>query len=261
MIFNLKRFGASGLPVIAFDGDMLSAFSGDEWEAAFLESGTVRFNSNPGDCDIFLVADGESGGETAIVEAAINEYYIYGAGGGRGGNWLLFRATLQAGVDYALAVGATTTFSGGGISLTTANGNQGKAGGARGIAHRKELGSVTGDIQQQPGKGTDGIFAYNDTEDTLIISELAGKRFSAGGAGGDAFSSSIRLYASSNNVGGETDGGDGSRYRNGEITEATPGGAHTGSGGGGARRSYEGFDTISAAGGSGICLIRRHRGA
>lgn len=259
MIFNLKRLGASGLPVIDFDGDMLSAFSGDEWEAAFLENGVIRFNSNPGDCDIFLVADGEAGGNTDLRQGGVDEWYIYGGGGGRGGNWLLARVTLQAGVDYTLAVGSVTTLAGGNIDLSTANGNQGKAGGQRGIAYYYSGGSGSGYVQQQPGDGVDGIFAYNGTEDTLIISELAGKRFSAGGAGGDAFS--LRAFCSSDNTGGETDGGDGSRYRNGDITDATPGGAHTGSGGGGGRRSYEGFDTTSAAGGSGICLIRRHRGS
>lgn len=263
MIFNLKRPGASGLPVIDFGGDMLSALSGDEWEAAFLESGTIRFNSNPGDCDIFLVADGKSGGTTSQTGYFPTRYF-YGAGGGRGGNYRLARATLSAGVNYTLTIGDDTTLAGNGLSLSTADGNVGSNGGDGALCrvelYTEQMLLYTASINRQPGKGGNGVWAYNEAYDTTIISELSGKRFSAGGGGGDAFCASLNVFCSNDNAGGETDGGNGSRYRNGDIGEATPGGAHTGSGGGGARISYEGFDTLSAAGGSGICLIRRHRG-
>lgn len=264
MIFNLKRLGASGLPVIDFDGDMLSAFSGDEWEAAFLESGTIRFNSNPGDCDIFLVADGKSGGTTSQAGYFPTRYY-YGAGGGRGGNYRLARATLSAGVDYTLTIGDDTTLAGNGLSLSTADGNVGSNGGDGALCrvelYTEQMLLYTASINRQPGKGGNGVWAYNEAYDTTIISEFSGKRFSAGGGGGDACCSSLNVYCSSDNSGGETDGGAGAKNRRDALTEPAAGGENTGSGGGGARISYEGSDTLSAAGGSGICLIRRHRGA
>lgn len=255
MLFNIKPLPPVKIPTVTFTGDMLDGIDGDAWEYAFLESGTITFDSSPGDCDIFLVANGKDGGATSQAG-----YYYNGGKGGGGGNFLATRMTLEAGVAYTLTIGSDTTLVGTGVNLSTANGRAGASGGQGGQVH------AAINLPKQPGAGAEGVFAYAELIDTVLISEFAGKTFCAGGGGGDAFHAAYSLFPSSDNDGGENTGGNGSQYRSTAVADtdkrrdASPGAANSGSGGGGGRRSVDGYDTSSAAGGSGVCFIRKHRG-
>ena len=272
MLFNIRPNPMISAPTISFQkagsqsaGNMLYATVGDQWEAAFLESGTIRFNGAPGDVDIFLVANGHSGNNpTAPLDDGIGKKLYRAGEGGDGGNWLLLRTSLlKAGVDYVLTIGTNTTLVGGSINLTTANGNAGSSGGTRGLIYMTNVGisgrSPSGNITQHAGKGADGVFAYNDAYDRIIVSQFKSKRFCAGGGGGDAFYYGGGVYETADNSGGATGGGHGSWYRTpSNIGDASAGGANSGAGGGGGRVCYEGFDTLGAAGGSGVAFVRKH---
>ena len=265
MLFNIKPLPPVKIPTVTFTGTKKDGIDGDNWEYAFLTSGTITFDSPPGDCDIFLVANGKDGGPTSYQSSGIAEGYYYGGRGGDGGNYLVTRMTLEAGVAYTLTIGENTTLVGTGVNLSTANGNAGADGGARGSV-RADTYNYNGNINAQPKAGKPGIYAYNDPSDTVLVPEFRGKTFCAGGGGGDGFYATAGLFPSENNDGGSNTGGDGSQYRSTAPADtdkrrnASPGAENSGSGGGGGRRSADGYDTNSAAGGTGVCFIRKHIG-
>ena len=264
MLFNISPLPKLTAPQISFAGEFLNVVDSDGWEAAFLESGTIRFTGDPGLVDVFLVANGKAGGELRDVSGGIAEYFYYSGKGGDGGNYAVMTVTLLPDVDYTLTIGAESSLTGSGLSISTvANGAAGATGGASGMVHVWQTGSWHGSIDQHPRKGNDGIYAYNDPSDTVRIPEFSGKRFCASGGGGDACWPAGNLYESADVRGGETDGGDGGSIRNvngSNVTSAPKsGGANTGSGGGGGINGpYD--SAASAAGGTGVCFMRQHRG-
>ena len=262
MIFNIKN-NAKSAAQIEFDGSMLYARNGADWEAAFLESGTIRFLNDPGEVEVFLCSNGYSGGTTARLQGNVGQWWLYGAGGGRGGDYLIRPVSLKRNVDYTLTIGAESTLSGGDVSLSTAAGTRGASGGQGAICRAETSVYASSGVTQQPGAGGDGIFAFNEPSDTTLIEEFKGKRFCAGGGGGDAAHISVNVFCSSDNKGGLTDAGNGSKFRkvNGvnTATDSTAGAPNSASGGGGARCTYEQNDDTSKAGGTGILFIRNRR--
>lgn len=262
MLFNIKS-NAKSAAQIDFDGSMLYARNGSDWEAAFLESGTIKFLTDPGKVDIFLCSNGYAGGTTSRLQGGVGQWWLYGAGGGRGGDYLITDVNLKRNVDYTLTIGAVSTLAGGDVSLSTAAGTRGASGGQGAICRAETSAYSSSSVTQQPGAGGDGIFPFGEPGDTILIEELKGKRFCAGGGGGDAAHIAVEVFSSADNKGGQTDAGNGSKYRkvNGVLTatDSTAGAANSASGGGGARCTYEQYDDLSKAGGSGILIIRNHR--
>lgn len=265
MIFNLEdRGGFKG--GITSTGAMQYASIGADWEAVFEESGTITFTEDPGNVDIFLLADGKSGANgRMVVQGGV---FYYGGDGGAGGNYVIAKNIPLGTGSFTLTLGATATLVGGDVSLSTANGSSGKSGGQGGLAQggRHNSGGTVvwdyGSVGREPGKGTDGIFAYNDGEDKTLIADYRGNKFAAGGGGGDAFISALGIYTTADQSGGDTDGGDGASMYKGTVVLSTAGGAKSGSGGGGGYYGWYGGaedSRAASAGGSGVCFIRRHR--
>lgn len=258
MLFNIKNRAKSAAQ-IDFDGSMLYARNGADWEAAFLESGTIKFLTDPGEVDVFLCSNGYAGGTAYKLRGGVGQWFLYGANGGRGGDYLITTVNFKRNVEYTLTIGAESTIVGGDVSLSTANGVRGSSGGQGAICRAETSAYASSGVTQQPGAGGDGIFAFGEPEDTTLIDVLKGKKFCAGGGGGDAAHITYNVFCTADNKGGQTDGGNGSKYRNGTATDSTAGAANSASGGGGARYTYEENNDQSKAGGSGILFFRNHR--
>lgn len=265
MLFNIRPLAPITAPPIDFSGDMLHAIDGENWEAAFLEGGTIRFDSDPGSVDVFLAANGNPGGTKNRLNDGVGKWAYYSGAGGEGGGWIKATVTMKPGVDYVLTIGDTATLVGDEVILSTANGQAGSSGGKRAMLYMTNVEvagrNPNGSINWHAQPGSPGIFAYNDAYDRTIIPEFRGKRFCAGGGAGDAFWFAGNVIESTDNSGGATDGGRGAWYRSASDNgAAVPGADNSASGGGGERYSFDGgsYNSPAAAGGSGVCFIRKH---
>lgn len=249
MVFNLDTGGGKmAADKIVFDGNHYYAESGDDWEAAFLNSGTLRFKATPGLVDLFIV-DGGKPGLTAPSGDGVS------GAGGDGGNCQTITARLKSGVAYRVQIG----HSGEGTTLSVGNVVYNADGGTHTTGGRgADLQSSSNNVNDG---GEDGMYAYGDDSDTVIIDCLVGTKFGPSGGGGHARSSTnVTSWAHGGvRTGGETGGGNG-----GDSDAATRDGDDAtgfgGGGGGGADNSVYGIKGNGGAGGDGIIMMRKHRG-
>ena len=249
MIFNLDDGGGPmSASKISFDGDTDFAREGGQWEAAFYSSGTLRFKTAPGLCDIWILDGGENGGSGSTSGG-----YVYSGKGGDGGLHKLHASVrLKRGVDYTLTVGAAGAASslvGGDIDLSAANGTK-KSGGAR--AQMPQGITSTGTVNTG---GKDGVWPYEADSDSTLISELAGKLLGASGGAGNANNDKY-VYTdehSGDPAGGDDGGGEGGvRSRH----NGTAGTGYGSGGGGGYGDGSGGSHGTGGTGGPGLILIR-----
>ena len=250
MLFQLDQTGgAVSEDSILFEGDFDFARDGQAWEAAFYESGTLRFAADPGICDIWILDGGEDGGSGEIAGG-----YVYSGIGGDGGLHKLHTVRLRRGVEYTLTVGAAgeaSSLAGGGLDLDASAGTR-SAGGTKA---KMPQGVVSqGDVNSG---GNQGAWPYESDSVCTLIVALAGKRLGASGAGGDANNDS-GVYTdqhSSSTTGGEHGGGDGAVRDHHNGYDATqPGGG----GGGGYGDGKYGQHGVGGSGASGLILVRKH---
>ena len=250
-----------------YSGNYLFTSDGHgNWEMALLDgsAASLQFLKNPGKVDMFLVA----GGQTApyYQGSPQNAYYgpSNGCPGGNGGETLTRRSVqLSTGTAYSVSIGGSdqnTTFSGGGLSLVAVGGN-GIAGGVGGVAAQ---GSKT-DAPSVPN----GVYAYGEESDTMLLTEaqFPGHLFGAPGGGAGSMLGVDGNYNTLPALGGESNGpnheyGKGGGYSDHNGSQGYP---RHGQGGGGAyyywiftgggRASYG----TPGPGGSGVLFIRNAR--
>lgn len=251
----------------SYSGNYLFKSDGKHWELALLEGNaeSLVFTKNPGLCDIFTVAGGQPGRAYPNTSSA---YYgpSHGGYGGNGGGCVNEDGVrLSANTNYAVTIGTSgqnSSFIGGDVSITAVSGN-GSPGGVGGIAAQ--------DITTNATAGTDGVYAYNKSSDTLMFTEteFPGHLFGPGGGGAAAELGVDRSKDASGALGGESNG------PNHEYGKGAPGGtygrngsngyANHGQGGGGPQ--YWWLTTGAGAsrtgdpgaGGSGVIFIRDAR--
>lgn len=220
--------------------------SGDDWELAFLSSGTFKLNKNLNGIDIFIVGAGFDG-YTNVRESGTTDH-----DGGDGGYYHTWESDALASGTYEVTIGA----SGGAISSigerAVSSSDEHKVGG---------LGSVqtANNTMTTGGTGDDGVYAFGSS--TSLIN--SGRKYgaSAGGGGARGYTGSAAIYGSGG-AGGVTGAGSGGAPYNGsqDGSNAT---ANTGAGGGGrAVNVWNGSASVNGTpgiGGSGIIVIRNHR--
>ena len=224
--FNtIPEFTYTGDYEIVNDSDEPITVSQGNWKIRFLTSGTLTFtnlNGAEGGIDVFLVGGGAKG---LNGTAPSNEYY--GSGGGSGYTSTKRGVSVQANISYTITVGAesgnTSAFN---TTAKGASGINGGSGGAGGFWNGYS-GVIYG--------GQDGA---NGNKHSGSESLPGGK--GQGTTTREFGESSGRLYST---------GGAANRFAN--ATE------NTGNGGDGGRA---GVSNPGYAGGSGIAIIRNHRG-
>lgn len=247
-----------------YSGNYLFKSDGKHWELALLSgsAASLVFTKNPGLCDIFTVAGGQPGSAYPNTSSA---YYgpSHGGPGGKGGGCVNRDGVrLAANTNYTVTVGLSgqsSSFTGGNVSIAAPSGG-GANGGTGGTA------AQDGSINASPG--SDGVYAYNKSSDTLLFTEaeFPGHRFGPGGGGGAAELGIDRTKDAAGALGGESNG------PNHEYGKGAPGGtygrngsngyANHGQGGGGPQ--YWWLTTGGGAsrtgdpgaGGSGVIFIR-----
>lgn len=234
------------------------ASSGTDWEIAFKASGTLRFKKNPGPIDVFLVGGGLSGDDGYL---ASNSVTARGGDGGAGGERKTeSNVPAKRRTEYAIVVdtdglGSTSAF---GYSV---NGGAGSSGG-NGAACTQGGTKVDAPAPGQTNGPQDGGYAFGESG-TLIGGST---KYGAGGGGGAAGRRSDYAVGLRAN-GGTTGGGAGGELTQIGMNPSNPvaGTPNTGSGGGGGWAIVESYGNYThadgAAGGSGIVIIRNHRGA
>lgn len=215
--------------------------SGDNWELAFLSSGTLTLKKTLSGIDIFILGAGFDG-NTVAADSSHTDH-----DGGDGGYYKTITGDrLQAG-SYNVIIGATNgALSSIGDRAVTSSDSH-KIGG---------LGAVAG---RSGGAGVDGACAFNGDANTLIN---AGRKYGASGGGGGI------------NVGGQSGdissglGADYGSGRGGMLGYQVDGGdalPNSGSGGGGRGMNvWNGSANVNGnpgKGGSGIIIIRNSRAA
>lgn len=279
MIFNLRssiggKRGIITADSFSFGGGYL--FSADEegnFELALLESGTLQWNTLPGEVDICLVGAGQSG-EAAFFSGAqtldYNDSFINSGKGGDSGRVLTVSNVAIDG-DCTIVIGTSGSDSSlacNGVTYTSANGPAPKEGG-RGAEMRQATNSA-GTVNKG---GAEGVWPFETDTDEQMISELRGHRVAASGGGGHAnnnyshwdivhqYSIPFPVWTDEHggvNAGGETDAGDGA------TRDHHNGYAATGYGNGGGGGYGDGLNHVlgdPGAGSSGIIYIRNHREA
>lgn len=228
---------------ILFEGQFDFAIDSDgDWEAAFYESGSIRFKKSPGDVDIAIVAGGESGKQG---RAATPYFTGLGGEGGKGGEVVTAQRHLQRGVSYTAVVGGSDENSTLSLPSETITARSGY--GANGGIPSSTRGTP-------PTEGSDGTKIWGGES---LIAALADIQYGAGGGPGEYESSDYASYPGA--AGGTTGAGRGG-YLN--AAQAASGQANTGSAGGGAfRDDAHDTDGTVGLGGSGIVRMRNHRGA
>ncbi len=229
------RFGGGvatgGLPEFTYTGDYTFIDEGDKnWRIRFLTSGTLTFTKAPKNIDLFLVDGGSGGGKKNYkFNSSIN---LNQGGGGAGYTRTIEDISLNANSPYEIVIGAGGAISGnGGLTSalgyltgqqSTAGGNTGGNGGSGGGAARN--------VTSSSGVTKGGVDGAN------------GEDVSSSWPGGTGQGTTTREFGDAEGVLYST-GGDG-----GPATEKN-GGDNTGDGG-----------SVNAKGGSGIVVIRNHRG-
>lgn len=188
-------------------------------------SGTFTVPENVSEIDVFLVGGGSNGSSASVSEKSS------GSGGNGGKIFTQKGIKVTQGQEITLTIGA----GGGGSTIfgeySSYNGSVKATGG-------------TGVFMARGGDGTDGVYAFDD-------SEINGIKYGASGGGGSYVCNG---NYSRGGTGGTTGaGGYSSNYRNGSA--ATD---NTGSGGGGGTLfvsdSYSAYD--GGSGGSGAIVVR-----
>lgn len=269
--------GPRGMPKITaadleYSGNMLFTSDGENWEAVLLDgaAATLRFKKNPGLVDIFMVAGGQSASYYAGAEQNAYSGPSHGCPGGAGGECVTLEAVkLEKETDYTVSIGGSDQDTTINLDERTyrARSGYGSAGGVGATV------SSSGTIV--PANGDDGVFAYGEDQDTLLIDDFAGHKFGPGGGGGGAHLGSNGAFSGAG-LGGESNGsehqhGKGGRYLRGYPGSANgaDGYANHGQGGGGpaywwmgsASRYGDGTENALGKGGSGVMFIRGHRRA
>lgn len=220
---------------------------GVNWEIAFKANGTLKFKKNPGLIDVFIVDGGKPGLKAPSGDG------VSGAGGD-GGNCQTVTAHLKSGTVCRIQIGHSgeaTTMSVGNIVYNADEGTH--TVGGKGANLQLSSSNVN-------ARGEDGMYAYGEESDTVIIASLVGTKFAPSGGGGHARSSTNVISWAHGGVrtGGETGGGNGgdsdASTRDGNDATGFGGG-----GGGGADNSVYGIKGNGGAGGDGIIIIRNHR--
>lgn len=278
MIFNLRntigaRRGIITEDSFSFNGDYLFASDDDgNFELALLESGTLEWNTLPGEVDICLVGAGQDG-QTAFFSGAqtldYNDSFINSGKGGDGGRVLTAKNVSLDG-DCTIVVGtsgADSSLACNGTTYTSANGPVPKQGG-RGAEIRQATNSA-GNVNQG---GADGVWPFEADTDEQMIPELQGHRVGASGGGGHANNNYMSPYQTlhpepmyvytdahgGNSSAGQTDAGAGADRSHHAGYDAT---GH-GNGGGGGYGDGASHDLGNGGAGSdGIILIRNHKEA
>lgn len=244
-----------------------------DWKIKVTGSTTLKFTRLPQNIvDVFLVGGGGSGVRTPTVLGDGK----HGGGGGSGG----FTATAKniavaAGTAYPIVIGAggtatddgftgapggdTTAFGktakggGCGSAMLAAGGYGGSGGGGHGDGTDRKQGGAGG---SDGGNGKSGSYTYAATygfgqgKTTREFGEKNGTLY-AGGGGGGSGSSSTNSFGDGGK-GGAGGGGNGAGWN-----AATDGKPNTGGGGGGCCKFSNGAPGM---GGSGVVIIRNHRG-
>lgn len=272
MIFNLRntigaRRGIITEDSFSYDGDYLFASDEDgNFELALLESGTLQWNTLPGEVDLCVVGAGQDG-QTAFFSGAqtldYNDSFINSGKGGDGGRILTERGVMLDG-DCTVVIGssgAESSLTCNGTVYSSVNGPAPKAGG-RGAVMRQATNS-TGTLNKG---GADGVWPYETDTDEQMISELQGHRVGASGGGGHANNNYQGAYYyvytdlhGGDNSAGQTDAGEGAD-RNHHAGYAATGHGNGGGGGYGNGASHSDLGN-GGAGSDGIVYIRNHREA
>ena len=230
----------SYLPTYTYSGSAQLIDDGNfNWRLKLLTSGRLTFShlgSGASAVDVFLVGGGGGG------------WYGPSQGGGGGGGYTATSdVALAVGTEYSIVVGAGGNQANGGDTKAmgvTASG--GKRGGPAGFCAGGSGGGYAGGNGGSDGSdGGPGGQGQGTT--TREFGEASGALYAGGGGGGKA---------DRNPPGGAPggDGGGGHGGWGGAPTAPAPGTTNTGGGGGG---NYSGDP---GAGGSGIVIIRNHRG-
>lgn len=200
-----------------------------DWELALLSgsNASITFSRVVDYVDVFIAAGGASGGDS---------------NGGKGGAVATYwNVTPAAGTAYTFTVGE----SGGptgifGVAVASGGGSAGGRG-------------ANWQTSAQATAGSDGAYAFGSSTGLIY----SGRKYGAGGGGGGTVNGN---NAYNGGAGGATGGGHGAD-RSHTTAESVSGAANTGGGGGAGcwdgpwNRWYN-----AGAGGSGIIIIRNHRG-
>ena len=262
----------SSKPTYTYTGNSQLIDDGNgNWRIKFLTSGTLTF-TNVGNgingIDVFCVGGGGGGG------GGYGPSYTGGGGGGGGYTKTSKGVTVNAGTAYSVTIGSggtpsyaqqTAAGSGGTTSafgVSAAGGAGGYGGyygggvGGKGGSGGGSGGQMYNGIDAGVGgeNGGNGTNASNGTSEggkgqgstTREFGENSGTLYSGGGGGAGA---------TKNAAGGAGGGGNGAKEQTGSVN-STNGAANTGGGGGG--NFY--WNSGTGYGGSGIVVIRNHRG-
>lgn len=229
------------------DDTPLTDFLSENWKLRLLSSGILTFNNMRawnGMADVFIVGGGGGGS----------------CSGGGGGFTATTQATVTAGTDYTITVGAggaggqvEVAGGAGGASeafSTTANGGGGAAQSTKGAGGNGGCGGGGYSAGAGGSDGSDGVKGYANagTGQGTTTREFgeSGATLYAGGGGG---------AGKPGGAGGEGGGGAGSNTEEYTTDPGKDGAANTGGGGGG----YAWSILTAGAGGSGIVIIRNKR--
>ena len=262
----------SSKPIYTYTGNSQLIDDGNgNWRIKFLTSGTLTF-TNVGNgingIDVFCVGGGGGGG------GGYGPSYTGGGGGGGGYTKTSKGVTVNAGTAYSVTIGSggtpsyaqqTAAGSGGttsALGVSAAGGAGGYGGyygggvGGKGGSGGGSGGQMYNGIDAGVGgeNGGNGTNASNGTSEggkgqgstTREFGENSGTLYSGGGGGAGA---------TKNAAGGAGGGGNGAKEQTGSVN-STNGAANTGGGGGG--NFY--WNSGTGYGGSGIVVIRNHRG-
>lgn len=265
MILNMVGGGSaagSGFPEFTYTGAHQLVDDGkvsgkQNWRLKLLTSGTLNFTKIDGSLDVFLAGGGGSGGPDG-----------WSSGGGGGYTKNIIGLVPNIGSEYSIVIGAggasvSTGFVGNDGGITSAFGSsalggkrgqnrdvspEGKGGdGGSGGGGQCGFGNITGGNGSGGSDGGDGQGGGNGSlggkgqgTTTRAFGDINGELYCGGGSG-----------AHSSNFGGTPGaGGGGEGVSNSNPSQGKNGVTNTGGGGGGMR----------GAGGSGIVILRNHRG-
>lgn len=251
--FTEEDFTYTGSYTWVDDGD-------GNYRAKFLTSGTFT-PAKKIIIDVFLVGGG-GGGRNCAANAS------YAGGGGAGGlTGTYFSITLTAGTSYAVTIGAGGAKDGGTGGTTSISGSDittmSKAGGTPGASYvyggsGGSGGGADGDAGVGGSDGSNGVdsrsLGHQGTGQgttTYEFGDASLALYAGGGGGGGRHGNGA--------VGGSGGGGHGGNSNYNDMLSAGVAGAINSGGGGGGGAMSETDAGISAAGGSGILIMRNHR--
>lgn len=266
-----------------YTGSYLRIDDGEgNWRLKFWTGGTLTLDESTA-VDLFAVGGG-GGGQTGRGGSNDNETWYFGGGGGAGGETVtVSNVTLAAGRAYQIVIGEGGAIEYDGHDTTLSDGTDPTLedlitahGGRTGEGSRGGSGANGGGAYPYGGSGGGGSSRWSSVPSeqydggpggsngaggggstpgtgsgrtTREFGEPDGDLYAGGGAGGNVRTTT--MYA-----GGAGGGGNGACYdKMGNAVYAGEGRANTGGGGGGGRDNMKG-----APGGSGILIIRNHRG-